>query len=260
MTRDWNAERYHDVSTPQQAWGRRVLDRLSLAGTERALDLGCGTGHLTSLLAERLPRGRVTGLDRSATMVRTAASWLRDHAPGVALVLADGARLPFTRASFDIVFSNATFHWIHDHVALFGSIFDALEPGGRLLAQCGGGPNVERLHRRSERLMGQPRFASFFHDWTDPWYFADVATTERRLAAAGFVDIDVGLEEAPTRFGSAEEYEDFISTVCVRHHLSRLADADRSVFLSALTTEAGEDDPSFTLDYWRLNISARRPV
>ena len=46
MTSDWNADRYHEISTPQQTWGRRVLDRVQLKGTERALDLGCGTGRL----------------------------------------------------------------------------------------------------------------------------------------------------------------------------------------------------------------------
>src|SRR5690242_13461889 len=142
---DWNATSYHEVSKPQQAWGRRVLDRVAVEGTEHALDVGCGTGRLTSELARRLPRGRVVAVDRSPSMVETAAEWLRTEAPGTALVLADGAALPFSRA-FDLVFSTATFHWVSDHAALFRSIVTALRPGGRLVAQCGGGPNIALLH------------------------------------------------------------------------------------------------------------------
>src|SRR6185436_919479 len=137
---DWNAERYHEVSVPQQAWGRRMLERLPLEGHERVLDLGCGTGRITSEIAARVPRGGVVGLDRSPSMLATAQAWLREQAPRVGLVLGDGAALPFVRA-FDAVFSGATFHWIHDHGALFRSIITALKPGGRLVAQCGGGPN-----------------------------------------------------------------------------------------------------------------------
>jgi trans-aconitate 2-methyltransferase len=126
---DWNAGRYHEISAPQQAWGRRVLERLPLEGHERVLDLGCGTGRLTEQLARKLPQGQVFGLDRSEAMLTTAAAWLREHAPKTALVLADGAALPFVRC-FDAVFSGATFHWIHDHSALFRSIIIALRPAG----------------------------------------------------------------------------------------------------------------------------------
>ena len=259
MTSDWNAERYHEISAPQQAWGRRVLDRLVLTGTERTLDVGCGTGRLTALLAERVPRGHVVGLDRSAAMLGTAASWLRDRAPRVTLVLADAAALPFMRA-FDAVFSAATFHWIHDHAALFRSIILALGPGGRLLAQCGGGPNLALLYARADRLMRDARFSPQFEGWSDPWNFATVESTRRQLAAAGFTDIDVTLEEAPTPLASPEAFGEFISTVCVRHHLSRLPAADRTTFVRELTAAAAADDPPLTLDYWRLNISARRPA
>jgi trans-aconitate methyltransferase len=254
---DWDATSYHQLSEPQQAWGRRVLERIGPAGTERALDIGCGTGRLTAELAHMLPQGQVVGLDRSASMLETAAAWLRTSAPGTRLVLADAAALPFNRA-FDIVFSTATFHWVPDHSALFRSIIVALKPGGRLVAQCGGGPNIALLHARAERLM-RTRYLPWFDGWRDPWYFADVESTRRRLAGAGFQDIELSLEEAPTTFPDARAFAEFITTVCVRMHLARLPRIERQAFVEALTVEAAGDTPPFTLDYWRLNISARRP-
>src|SRR5262245_5750958 len=183
---DWNAERYHNVSAPQQAWGRKVLDRLPLTGSEHVLDLGCGTGRITGELAARVPNGFVVGLDFSGAMLDTAQMWLCEHAPGVRLVRGDGASLPFRRA-FDAVFSGATFHWIHDHAALFRSIITALKPGGRLVAQCGGGPNLALLLGRAARLMREPRFARYFADWTEPTYYSDVESAATRMRAVGFV-------------------------------------------------------------------------
>lgn len=255
---EWNADRYHDLSSPQQEWGRRVLERLPLEGREVVLDVGCGTGRLTADIAARLPAGRVVGVDRSEAMLRTAAPWLRRHARGTVLVLGDAAALPFRRA-FDAVFSGATFHWIRDHAALFRSIITVLRPGGRLVAQCGGGPNIAQLLGRADRLMRDANFSPFFEDWTEPTYFADVAATSRRLTTAGFVDVEVSLEPAPTPFDGAEAFQAFIANVCVRHHIARMPQPERTVFLRELTLAAAADSPPFTLDYWRLNISARRP-
>ena len=256
---DWNAGLYHEISSPQQSWGRRVLERLPLAGTERVLDIGCGTGRLTAEIAERLPAGRVVGVDSSVAMLETASQWLRERSPGTHLVLADAAALPFRRV-FDAAFSGATFHWIQDHAALFRSIVMTLRPGGRLVAQCGGGPNLAMLYGRADRLMREPRFARYFEEWSDPTHFADVDSTRRRLVAAGFVDIEVSLEEAPTRFDGPDQFRDFIAHVCLRHHGTRLPNAERQSLLRDLTVAAAGDPSPFTLDYWRLNIAAKRPA
>jgi trans-aconitate 2-methyltransferase len=256
---EWNAERYHHLSSPQQAWGSRVLDRLTLAGDEQVLDLGCGTGRLTSDLAARVPRGRVVALDRSPAMLATAREWLREKQQRVPLVLGDGAALPFRR-TFDAVFSTATFHWIHDHSALFRSIVTALKPGGRLVSQCGGGPNLAVLLGRAERLMREPRFASWFEEWTEPTYYSDPETAARRMRAAGFEAVEASLEPAPTSFDSPVEFQEFIANVCVRYHVARLPPREREFFLRELTVAAAADSPPLTLDYWRLNLSGRRPA
>ena len=256
---DWNAERYHEVSSPQHGWALRMLERLPLEGHERVLDLGCGSGRVTAELAQRVPRGQVIGIDRSDAMLNAASRWLRESGCAVPLAQADGAALPFNRA-FDAVFSGATFHWIHDHAALFRSIITALRPSGRLVAQCGGAGNLATLMARTDHLMNERRFASCFHDWVEPTNFADVDSTRRRVAAAGFQDVEVWLEPAPATFADAAAYQEFIATVCVRLHLTRMPMDERRAFLRHLTLAAAEDSPPFTLDYCRLNITARRPA
>ena len=63
--RDWNANSYDAISTPQQEWGAMVVERLSLRGDETVLDAGAGTGRVSEMVLERLPRGRLIAVDGS---------------------------------------------------------------------------------------------------------------------------------------------------------------------------------------------------
>jgi trans-aconitate 2-methyltransferase len=259
--REWNAETYHRVSNPQAGWGVAVLDRLTLRGDELVLDVGCGTGRLTGMLLERLPGGRVIATDLSSNMLAVAKSYLEPRfATRVRFARADAAALPL-RSSADAVFSTATFHWILDHPSLFTSLFSALKPGGRLVAQCGGGPNIKRVRDRCEIAMRDAAFAPFYAGWRNPWEFADAETTAARLREAGFIDIHTSLEPAPVLQPDADAYREFVTHVICRHHLACLPDdVLRDRFMDEITVQAGDDRPPFELDYWRLNIDAVKPA
>jgi trans-aconitate methyltransferase len=257
---EWNAAAYHKVSAPQTGWGHKVLARLSVRGDERAIDAGCGSGRLTGALMERLPHGTLVAIDRSWNMLLTARANLRPmFGSRVAFVQVALPNLPFANAA-DLVFSTATFHWITDHPALFAGIFQALRSGGRLHAQCGGGPNLAHAHELAERVMLAPPFRPYFADCPGPWEFADAGTTPDRLRTAGFTDIDTNLEEAPTTLASEADYREFVTTVIYHPHLERLPAVDlKHAFIDRVTALAATDDPPFTLDYWRLNMQARKP-
>lgn len=251
---DWDAAQYHRLSDPQHGWGIRVLDRLKPRAGERILDIGCGTGRLTSAIAARAPGCEVVATDRSWTMLQQAQSHYDDVA---AFAQADGAALPFCPATFDAVFSTATFHWIKDHDRLFAGIHRVLRPGGRLVSQCGGGPNLQQLYRRAQHARSSPKYGDYFNGWGDPWNFASAEETEARLRRVGFRNISVSLEPAQTPFPTTAAYEEFITTVCMRHHLERLPPELRRPFVHDLALQAAHDDPPLTLDYWRLNADAR---
>ena len=257
--REWDARAYHTVSEPQFEWGKRVLSTLELRGNEVVMDAGCGTGRLTTLLAERIPDGLVAAVDRSENMVRVAAETLAPFADRVLVALADLTALPF-RHRLDVVFSTATFHWVQDSDALFANLLMSLTPGGRLHAQCGGEANLARIHHRAHELMQTPDFAAMFRDWQEPWRYAGSDATRRQLMQAGFVDVETNVEESPVTFANAESFAAFVSTVVLRPFLARIPDSNlRTSFVERITEAAASDDPPFELDYWRLNIRARRP-
>jgi trans-aconitate 2-methyltransferase len=258
--REWNAESYHRVSGPQTAWGRRVLSRLTVRGDERVIDAGCGTGRLTGELMQMLPEGRLVAIDRSENMLLTARANLRPaFGARISYVRVELPTMPFV-AWADLVFSTATFHWVRDHATLFREILQSLRPGGRLFAQCGGGPNLAEAHRLAENVMRQERFAEYFTDWSGIWEFSTAELAAARLHAAGFVDVATSLEPAPTTLADEASYREFVTTVIYNPHLERLPEGSlRAGFIDQITSLAAAQDPPFTLDYWRLNLEGRRP-
>lgn len=257
QNREWNSSAYHRVSNPQFEWGLKVLQRLTLRGNERVMDAGCGSGRLTAKLLERLPDGEVVGVDLSRNMLTQAAEYLRKAGGRIRFVQTDLSRLPFS-AEFDVVFSTASFHWVLDHDAMFASLARSLKSGGRIEAQCGGGANLRDVHRRVKLLMSSPNYTRFFETWKHPWEFADAETTADRLRRAGFTQIETWLEPAPLRFDSMDEYRGFIGPVILRPFLNVITDPKlRNEFLEELVRDAASD-PTFELDYWRLNIRGIR--
>ncbi len=247
-TRDWDATTYDRISAPQQRWAAEQLDRLDLAGDEVVLDAGCGSGKITLELARRVPRGTVYAVDAAPSMVQHTQEALGDRATVLCQDLVDLA-LP---EPVDVVFSNATFHWIHDHDALFRALHRNMKPGGRLLAQGGGRGNIDEFRRLSDEVAGEEPFAPYFTDWVKPWNYATAEETADRLRRAGFGDVSCWLEDRPT--GLAEP-RSFIETVCLVAHLDPLPPELRELFVDTVMGRVGEP---VVLDYVRLNMAARR--
>ena len=251
-TVDWDATSYHRMADNQEEWGREVMGRLKLDGDETVLDAGCGSGRVTRLLLERLPRGRVIGVDASPSMIESARENLATESERVELRTGNLLELDL-EAAVDAVFSNATFHWVPDHRLLFERLFAALRPGGALEAQCGGEGNVAEWTRAIEAAVGDERFAPYFRDMTQPWNFASVADTRSRLERAGFEVGEVWLE---ARTFVPPEPRDYVRTVGLSSHLPRLPESLRAEFIDAVL---GSMLRPLTLEYVRLNISARKP-
>jgi trans-aconitate 2-methyltransferase len=237
------------VSDPQFGWALEQLERMPLTGDEIVLDAGCGSGRVTAVLADRVPRGRVYGVDVAPSMVEHAQAALGDRAT---LLCQDLVELDLPER-VDAAFSNATFHWIHDHDALFAALHRAIEAGGRLVAQCGGRGNIDAFRALADEIAAQEPFAPYFVGWRRPWNYATAEDTDGRLRAAGFTDISCWLE--PKQVTPADPRA-FVQTVCLVRHLDPLPDELRDPFVDEVLARAG--DP-LVLEYVRLNMTARRP-
>jgi trans-aconitate 2-methyltransferase len=248
MPREWDATTYDSLPLPHLEWGRRTLDRLSLSGDERVLDLGCGTGRDTVALLDRLPGGRVIALDGSLRMLDQLRARLdgRPDRDRVDITHADITRPPLpVRGLVDAVTSVATLHWIPDHAALFAAVAAALRPGGAFVAECGGLGNIASVSAAVDDVLG-PRPAV--------WNFAGTEETERRLLDAGFTDVRVALLPDPARLEPGDQFLSYLAVVVLGGQLERLPDGEREAFVRAVADRL----PEPVVDYVRLTISATR--
>lgn len=247
---EWDAAAYHRLAKPQEEWARQVLERLPLDGGETVLDAGCGSGGVTKLLLERLPAGRVIGVDGSRAMIEAAEQNLREYSDRVDLRVADLQQLELDE-QVDAVFSNATFHWVPDHDLLFRRLRAVMNPGAPFVAQCGGEGNVAEFAAAIEEASRLPQFAPAFEGWPTPYNFQGPEATEARLEAAGFAEVSCWLEE---KLVQPEQPREFGAAAGLAPHLERLPGDQRDAFVDAVM---GRMEEPISYRYVRLNIDAR---
>jgi trans-aconitate 2-methyltransferase len=240
----WDAATYDKTSQPQQAWAADVLARLEgVSDNATVLDVGCGTGRVTEMLLELVPRGRVLAIDASPEMVALARQRLGDRAQ---VWCEDALELDLSEP-VDAIVSTATLHWVTDHERLWKRLARALRVGGRLEIQCGGQGNIEGVREVIEAAAR--KLAPQLVGWS-PWVFAGPEETERRLREAGFVEQRCWLQDRPTY---PEDVAAFVRTSILAAHLDRLPKEQREAFAEAVAAEVRPP-----LDYVRLNASAVR--
>lgn len=240
---EWDAAAYGALPLPHVGWGRGIVDRLRLAGHERVLELGCGTGRDAAELLDRWPGCSFVGLDASWAMLEQAAGALAPFRDRVELSRVD-LREPFrTDAPVDAAMSVATLHWVPDHAPAFGSVAAALRPGGRFVAECGGRGNIASL---------QAAIAAVFDDDCG-WDFAGVHDTATLLTEAGFGEVSVRLRPDPLVL-APDRLRPYLATVILGRHLDGRPEAERRALVDAVAARL--DAP--VIDYVRLEFEAVR--
>lgn len=132
MTSDtWNPAQYNRFKDQRSQPFWDLADMVEPDGVRRVLDLGCGTGELTSRLHARFPGAETLGLDSSSAMLKESSAFA---AAGLRFELADISSFKPDRV-FDLVFSNAALQWVPDHDRVFPEIFSWVAPHGQIAVQ-----------------------------------------------------------------------------------------------------------------------------
>lgn len=189
----WNPTDYSRHSSQQQKWAQELIAKLALKGNETVLDIGCGDGKVTAELAEHLPRGSVLGIDSSKAMVDFAKESFGNRNRRKLRFREKDARFLDYSQEFDLIFSNATLHWIWDHKPVLEGVFRALKPGGRMVIQMGGKGCAADVREVLDEMMAEPRWRQYFVGFTFQHGFHAPEEYRKWLKSAGLEPIRVEL-------------------------------------------------------------------
>src|SRR5918998_1716818 len=185
----WDSELYDESFGIITQLGAGVIDLLAPRPGERIIDLGCGTGALTAQIATA--GAEVVGIDASEAMIARA----RELYPQLRFEVAKGEDFSVD-APVDAVFSNAALHWMSPPEAVAASVAQALEPGGRFVAEMGGIGNIATIVAATYQALaeeGIPRELV-----RNPWYFPTIGEYAALLERAGFEVRIMQLFDRPT--------------------------------------------------------------
>lgn len=254
---DWNAAQYLKFEDERTRPCADLLARVPLEAPALCIDLGCGPGNSTELVAQRFPGATVEGLDSSPDMLAKA----RARLPQLRFTQADLAAWTPERRP-DLLFANAVLQWLPDHEALFGRLAGALAPGGVLAAQM-----PDNLDEPSHALMREvaalPAFAGTLGE-------AGVARTRigsfeehyRWLRAAG-CSVDLWRTTYVHPLAGAPAIIEWLKSTGLRPYLDPLDAARQAEFLGAYLPRIAEAYPAqadgkVLLRFPRLFIVARK--
>jgi trans-aconitate 2-methyltransferase len=253
----WDARRYEQQYSFVWSLAAGLVEILDPQPGERILDVGCGTGQLTEIIARS--GADVTGMDRDETMIAQA----REHFPSIRFVVADAAQ--FTLASlqasapFDAIFSNAALHWMKPPERAAASMAQALRRGGRLVAEFGGQDNIAAISVALTQALEEHGH----RDWREryPWYFPGIGEYASLLEAQGFRVTSAAHFDRPTELKGENGMENWVQmfgTVFLqvasekeRHSIIRRVEE--------LTRPVLYRNGRWWADYRRLRITAVRP-
>ena len=184
---NWNATAYQDKYSYVWQHGEGLITLLNAQPGEFIVDLGCGTGQLTSEISAK--GAKVIGLDSDRAMIAQAQS----NYPNIPFQVADATSFE-TESPADAIFSNAVLHWVTDAEAAVNQITKMLKPGGRFVAEFGGHGNVKTIIEALSEVTGEK---------LQPWYFPTIAAYATLLEKAGLEVVYATLFDRPTPLGEA---------------------------------------------------------
>lgn len=174
---EWKPELNDDKLGFISQYGKGILEILNVQQGERILDLGCGTGDLSYEISQL--GASVTGMDLSEEMMGRA----RIKYPEINFISGNAESFSLDEP-VNAVFSNAALHWIKNAENVISCVWNALEEGGRFVAEFGGKGNIEMIVKSITDVLAQDY--GMDASQLNPWYFPSIGEYSHLLEQRGF--------------------------------------------------------------------------
>ena len=244
----WNSKLYNDSQNFVAEYGKGLLEFVP-AKTDKILDLGCGTGTLTYQLAERC--NYVLGIDSSDSMIEEA----KKSYPHLEFATVDALSISY-ECEWDIIFSNAVFHWINDHELLLQKIYKALKPNGKLICEFGAHGNISVIENGFKHALQKTGIT-----YTSKFNFPIVSDFESLLTKTGFKTEQIYSYDRPTPLKDGERGLFNWAIQFFQSELVQMSAEQRDRVLTAMSNEIKNElwnGTCWIADYKRLRVIATK--
>jgi len=155
---DWNSAQYLKFKNERTQPAVDLVNRINADNPKKIIDIGCGPGNSTAVLANRFSGSYILGVDSSEDMISAA----RKHLPDLDFKLCDiSCGLSELDHDFDIVFSNACIQWVPNHKQLLKQLMGLLRKGGIMAVQIPMNFN-EPIHRIINEVSASEKWKGYF--------------------------------------------------------------------------------------------------
>lgn len=246
---EWNSSLYDKKHDFVAEYGKGLLEFIPKNNDQTILDLGCGTGTLTVQLADL--GSKVVGVDSSQNMIDKAQKQFGN----IEFFVCDALALPFDE-EFDIVFSNAVFHWISDHNTLLKNIYKALKPQGLLVCEFGANGNIAAIENAIIKVSQKLGYS-----YKPKFNFPTVEVFGGMLEKNGFIVDQIYDFDRPTVFKDNEQGLTNFLKQFFASELSIMPEHVQSLFfeeVAELTREMLWNGTEWVADYRRLRVIAHK--
>ena len=174
---NWNTDLYNEKHAFVFKYGEDLVDVLKPQPGERILDLGCGTGYLTNIIA--LSGAEVVGIDSSLEMISKA----KLQYPELEFKVQSATEFHFDE-HFNAIFSNAVLHWVLEKEKAIECMYRNLKRSGRIVLEMGGKHNVEKIITALQNSLLKHGFTE--QASKEIWYFPSTSEYTTLLEKRGF--------------------------------------------------------------------------
>jgi trans-aconitate 2-methyltransferase len=251
---EWNAQAYARISALQQAMAAEVLSLLNMKDAKSVLDLGCGNGKITAVIAARVPEGRVVGVDASADMITYAKEHFSTETHhNLSFEVSDIRKIDY-KDEFDLVVSFNALHWVPQQDVALRAIDAAMKQGGA--AQLRMVPEGERksLEDVLEETRRSERWRRYYEGYLAPYLHLTPEEYSALAAQCGLRTVSVDVADKSWDFGTREGFSAFGSVTFVEW-TRRLPEEAKPAFindaLDRYTVVAGNER---TFRFYQMDI------